>query len=106
MSGEIVHAFTLRIPELKPIIEKVEDELLFARKKFPSNKMMLHALQEECGEATQAMLNQYYLNMDMDSDPVAIQQMNKKVRKELIQIISMCVRVYQEGDADFPYNPN
>lgn len=101
--GEIMHAMTLRIPELKPIIELVEKELLFAREKFPSNKHMLHALTEECGEVTQEMLNQYHILRRGIADPVG--ELDRLVQKELLQTICMCIRVLTEGDADLPYNP-
>lgn len=96
----------LRIPELKPIIEKIEEELLQAREKFPSNVHMLHAMTEESGEVVKAMLDQHHANHDMEKDPIYIQQMGKHVRKELIQTIAMCIRVYEEGDSSFPYNPD
>lgn len=105
MNENIMHVITLKIPELKPVIELIEEELLFARDKFPANKMMLHALHEEVGEASQAMLNQYHANLAVDTDPVMIQQMNKKIKKELTQVICMAIRVLQEGDHDFPYHP-
>lgn len=100
-----MHVITLKIPELKPIIEAVEDELLRARAKFPSNKHMVHALTEEHGEVIKEMLNQYHEVHRSKGFPDSTKESNENIKKELIQTICMCIRVLQEGDADFPYNP-
>ena len=86
---------------LAQIIEAVEKELSSARAKFPGNKMMLMALTEEHREVVKAMLDQYHAK-DIHSNMKAL---DEEIRKELIQTISMCIRVLQEGDADFSYQP-
>ena len=102
-----MQVITLRIASLVPIIKAVEEELLKARKKFPGNKHMVHALTEEHGEAVQAMLNQYHSKEShMLYSPEDYDRNNEEIKKELIQTICMCIRVLQEGDSDFPYNPN
>lgn len=77
--------------ELKEIISKVKDELLFARTNFPSNKHLLHAFAEEAGEVTKAFLDSNQNRAD-----------EQQIKKELIQAITMAVRLLQEGDPDFP----
>ncbi len=91
-----MNVVTLRIPQLADLLDDVQMELLNAREKFPANKMMVHALNEEVGELWQEMLNQYH---DKDA------KRNKEIYKEAIQVICMAIRVAIEGDADFPYHP-
>lgn len=94
-----MHAYTLREPKLKPIFEDIEAEVLSARKKFPSNKMMLHALHEEVGELAQAMLNQYHIHKERSIE------LDSPIYKEAVQVAAMAIRVMTEGDSNFPYNP-
>jgi len=76
---------------LNEIFGRVEAELKVARKKFPSNKHLLHAFAEEAGEVTKAFLDS---NQDKANDV--------DMRKELIQTITVGIRLLQEGDPDFP----
>lgn len=102
-----MHVITLRIASLGPVIEAVEEELLKARNKFPANKHMVHAFTEEHGEVVKAMLDQYHSKMSHQAyAPEEYDRDNQEIKKELIQTICMAIRVLQEGDADFPYNPN
>lgn len=73
------------------IIQALDAELIAARKKFPSNKQLLHAFNEESGEVTKALLDLQQGKATADD-----------VRKELIQVMSMCTRLLQEGDPEFP----
>lgn len=92
------------------IMKLVDDEVFRARGLFPGNKMLLHALEEECGEVTKAMLNQYHVYRQDSDRSIVIEggikdTMDLDVQTELIQTIAMCVRLLTEGDADLPYNP-
>lgn len=87
------------------IFEAVLNEVSSARDKFPNDKHRLHALTEECGEVTQAMLNQYHASGKTGYTDKVHEDYNIKVRKELIQTMAMCVRVLTEGDPDFPFSP-
>jgi hypothetical protein len=69
----------------------VEQELVKARAKFPSNKHLLHAFQEEAGEVTKAFLDSNQGKAD-----------DYAILKELIQTITVGMRLIQEGDPDFP----
>lgn len=74
---------------LEQIFIAVTKELVFARGKFPNNKHLLHAFQEEAGEVTREFLeNQYGKGT------------NEQVIKELIQTMAMACRLIQEGDPD------
>jgi hypothetical protein len=81
---------------LNQIMVHVEAELVRARKKFPDNKFLLLAFNEEAGEVTKAMLDQHYKNSHHSTEIYA----------EIIQAIAMGVRLIQEGDADLPFDPN
>jgi hypothetical protein len=77
-------------------------ELEKARAKFPSNRMLLHAFQEEAGEVTRAFLQLYEATM-VEVDPVQIKTLCSDIRKELVQAAAMAVRLYEEGDPEFPW---
>ena len=74
---------------IEEIIGDAQEEVVSARRKFPSNKHLLHAFQEEAGEVTKAYL-------DCSQNKGTPQQ----IRTELIQTIAMAIRLIQEGDAD------
>ena len=76
---------------LDQIMFCVRNELTVARSKFPDNKHLLHAFTEEAGEVTKAFLDS---NQGKCTD--------EEILKELIQVIAMAVRLFQEGDPDFP----
>lgn len=77
--------------ELDQIMFCVKQELVKARRKFPSNNHLLHAFAEEAGEVTKAFLD----SNQGKSDDV-------HMLKEIIQTITVGVRLIQEGDPDFP----
>jgi len=63
----------------------VTAEVERCRKKFPSNKNVLLALQEELGETTQAVLEG---RLD-------------DAKLEITQVAALCLRFFEEGDASF-----
>lgn len=81
-------------PSLNVIMEEVKAELARARARFPSNKLLLHAFAEEAGEVTKAFLDSTDGRSGAD-----------QIRIELIQTITVAVRLLQEGDPDFPALP-
>ena len=72
------------------IFQDVGQEIQRARSNFPSNKHLVLALAEESGEVVKAFL-------DYSQGKCSYSQ----VEKELIQTITVAVRLMQEGDADF-----
>lgn len=78
--------------QFSAIMQMVEKELGKARQKFPSNKHLLHAFAEEAGEVTKAFLDRDQGKCD-----------EYQVVKELVQTITVAVRLLQEGDQDFPF---
>ena len=80
---------------MEKIVYCVGMELNRARKKFPNNEDMLHAFVEEAGEVTREFLHHKWEKGS-----------NFKCYKELIQTIAMAVRLIQEGDPNFPYEPS
>lgn len=73
----------------------IECELARAREKFPGNDYTFTALVEEVGEAARAILK--------------YQQEGEKlynVRAELVQVITMAIRVLEEGDASLNLPPS
>jgi len=67
-------------------------ELVFARQKFPGNKMMLAALVEEVGELAKALL-----------DHSRGKATAAEIYAEAIQVATMAIRIAEEGSAEFPY---
>jgi hypothetical protein len=67
-------------------------ELLFARRKFPSNKHLHCALIEEVGELAQSL-------MDGDSG----KSTPSEIFAEAIQVAAMAIRVAEEGSKEFAY---
>jgi len=61
-------------------------EVESARSKFPGNRHLLAALQEEIGELAEAYLKK---------KPVS------EVRSEAIQVACVALRIYEEGDSAF-----
>jgi hypothetical protein len=80
------------------VVQKVRDELVFARAKFPPNTLQMTALNEECGEFAHAV-------GDLLRGKVRREQGMAAVRKEAVQVMAMCVRVATEGDSTLPYDP-
>jgi hypothetical protein len=62
-------------------------EVSRARLKFPSNAHMFAALSEEVGEVAKALLEG---------------QGRDRIRAEALQVACVAMRLYEEGDADFP----
>jgi len=79
--------------KIETIFKKVNKEIYYARNKFPSNKHLLAAFNEESGEVTKAMMD-YHQGKGT----------KKNIIKESIQAIAMAVRLIQEGDPDFKYH--
>jgi hypothetical protein len=79
---------------LELIWAMVKFELSHAREVFPSNRHMLTVLNEEVGELNKAMLDYEYNKCDKN-----------EIITEAIQTIAMVVRLLQEGDPNFKYEP-
>ena len=73
-------------PGIITTLDRVAEEILRARRKFPSREKRLAALVEEVGELAAAMLQR---------------QGFARVRAEAIQVACCAVRIAEEGDADF-----
>jgi hypothetical protein len=67
-------------------LDAIAAEVLSARLKHPGRQKILVALMEEVGELAKAMLQ------DRPKD---------EIEREAIQVAAMCVRIIEEGDADF-----
>jgi len=65
-------------------------ELNKARRKFTSNKQMLHAFTEEAGEVTKAFLDLQQGKCSVDD-----------VKLEIVQAAAMAFRLLEEGDPEF-----
>lgn len=74
--------FTQDIP--LELIEDVAAEVRRARAKFPAHEDLTVALFEEAGEVAKSQLQ---------CAP------HEVIRKELVQVIAVCVRIITEGDA-------
>lgn len=76
--------------ETKPVEQRsisfLCEEMLRARKKFPSNRFLLAALQEEVGELAAALLQKEGV---------------ERVRHEAIQVATVAIRIAEEGDRVF-----
>lgn len=68
----------------RTIYGEVEREVARSREKFPGNRKMLAALDEEVGELARALL---------DNDPA-------QRRLEAVQVAATAIRIAEEGDAD------
>jgi NTP pyrophosphatase (non-canonical NTP hydrolase) len=76
---------------LKQTEQAIRAELSQARRKFTTNKQLLHAFVEEAGEVTKAML-------DLQQGKCS----SYDVRKEIVQAAAMAFRLLEEGDPEFP----
>lgn len=85
----------MKTPTLHHIMKAVEIELAKAREKFPSNKHLVLALAEESGEVVKAFL-----------DYSQGKSSQLEIVKELVQTITVAVRLLQEGDADLNREPS
>jgi len=74
---------------MKEFLSQCIEEVERARQLFPHPKHLLHALTEESGEVTKAVLNLYN-----DKDGATIND----VKEELVQLVAMAIRLYEEGD--------
>ena len=72
-------------------------ELNRARGQFPGNEDMSHALIEEVGELSQALIQHKH-------EP-GKGKTHEDIYKEAIQVAVMAIRVASEGDPNFPYHP-
>lgn len=80
------------------IFAEIDAELTKAREKFPNNRHMAHALIEEAGEVSQALIQQ-------DLEPKK-NKTHEDIFKECIQTAVMAIRLATEGDSTFPkYDP-
>lgn len=66
-------------------VHALSDEVLRARRKFPSSEHRFHALSEEVGELSKACLQSGSLSL--------------RAREEAIQVATTAVRIYEEGDS-------
>jgi hypothetical protein len=66
------------------LIKEIDDELTKARKKFPKNRNLNLALQEEVGEFARAQLQDGSY---------------KSIQLEGVQVIVLVLRILAEGDA-------
>ncbi len=69
------------------LAKEINDELARAKAKFPKNKNLTVALMEEVGELAQAELQS---------------QSHDSIKGEAIQVIALCLRIIEEGDASIP----
>ena len=85
-------SYPIYVPQIgNELAEAINEEIARARKKFPENRHKLAALVEEVGELAQALL-------DHERGDGSIND----IRKEAIQVAAMAIRIYSEGDSDFP----
>ena len=96
-NGEEMEMMSVRYGRNISIFKEVEDELMKVRNKFPSNKYMLTAFNEEVGELNQAFMEH------SRGHPAFV---NESIRNEAIQVICMAVRLITEGDDNFIYQPH
>ncbi len=111
-AGEKMNAMTLKNGGLKPIFEAIEDEIIRATNKFPSNKHMLPALNEEVGELNKAIMEHAVEDESLSrrenvhvDDRNRLERMNQDVFMEAVQVACMAIRLMSEGDSGFPYRP-
>jgi len=79
---------------MQKIFAEIYEEILIARRNFPSNHHRQAALAEEAGEVTRELLEFYYENSD-----------ERKVVHECIQTAAMAIRLALEGDPAFNFAP-
>lgn len=60
-----------------------------ARELFPGSKHLVLALAEESGEVVKAVLDNYH-----GKEGAALED----IEKEIVQLVAMCVRLWEEGD--------
>lgn len=108
--GKPMNVMTLKNGYLKPIFERIEDELISATEKFPSSRHNLAALTEEVGELAKALLDQF--QEQCYDDGVSKEELarhnkikNNAIFLEAVQVASAAIRVMTEGDNDFIYHP-
>ena len=77
-------------------VQNVINEVLFARKKFPSSNLALAALTEEVGELAQAMLKER-ATRGMTENRV----WKNNIWLEAVQVAAMAQRIAVEGDSSF-----
>lgn len=70
----------------------ISAELNKARRRFPSNRLMLAALVEEVGELSKALIDHSFNKGSA-----------QEVYNEAVQVAAMAIRVMEEGDPQFPY---
>jgi hypothetical protein len=85
-------------------LSKIREELKFARESFPGNELMLAALFEEVGELSKALM-EHRLDRKRRASDMQLYRGADQVAREAIQTAVMAIRILEEGDRDFPYNP-
>jgi len=89
---------------IKPAtLDKIKEELEFARARFPNDNMNFTALVEEVGELAKALIE--HRRSHERNDSARLYYM-REVAREAIQVAVMAIRVVEEGDCDYPWNPN
>ncbi|MEM1026370.1 MAG: hypothetical protein AAGJ19_22055 [Myxococcota bacterium] len=83
------------------LAQAIEDEVDEARARYPNqgnpNLLALHA---EVGELTNAILNLHPAS-GLASHPQHV----RNAKAELVQVMAMCVRLYEEGDTTLALPP-
>ncbi len=69
-----------------------------ARAKFPGTAHLALAFAEEAGEAVRAALQLHYACRHPTPTPRNIECAQADLRKELVQTVAMCLRLWEEGD--------
>lgn len=78
--------------ELDVFLERVRDEVVRAKKLFPTNRHQLAAFNEEAGEVSKAFIDH---SLGTGSSP--------DLQTECVQAAAMAMRLVLEGDRAFPY---
>lgn len=73
------------------IANEVDEEIAISRDKYPNPALLATAMSVEAGEALQVILKGFSRG-GFDTLDLA------EVRRELVQVMAVCVRLIQEGD--------
>jgi hypothetical protein len=76
-------------------LNAVANEVVLTRTKFPDNNLAMTALTEEVGELARALL-EYYWN--------PTQEKKANIKAEAVQVGTMAMRIYSEGDRSLTGN--
>jgi NTP pyrophosphatase (non-canonical NTP hydrolase) len=76
-------------------LNAVANEVVLTRTKYPDNNLLMNALTEEVGELARALLEYYW-------DPTPEKKTN--IKTEAVQVGTMAMRIYSEGDRSLTGN--